>query len=398
VAKEQINMRPDDLCPQPVNGLDEVQRTSPLAAPITLSTVWRCDDPEQADLLLGGQLPGYVYSRDGHPNASMLAEKCRLLHGADRAAVTASGMAAMSLALLSQCRSGDHVIASNRLYGKNSVLLTNEAARLGITSTVVDTCDLHATAAAITPQTKLIVVEIISNPTLRVSDVRGLAEIAHQAGAKLLVDNTFASPVNFRPLEHGADLVLESLTKIMNGHSDALLGLLCGREDCWQRVAPVSSAWGLMAAPFECWLVERGLGTLHLRAERANQNAAAAARFLSEQPGIEAVLYPGLPSHPDHALSVKQFGDRFGAMVTFTLRGGTEGAKRFIAATKKIPFCPSLGELCTTLSHPESTSHRLMTADQRADLQIFGGTIRLSIGTESAEFVLAALQEGLRGL
>lgn len=390
-------MRTDDLCPQPTAEPEGVGRTHPLSTPISLATVWQCDDPEQADLLLAGQLPGYIYSRDGHPNASTLAEKCRLLHGADRAAVTASGMAAMSLALLSQCAAGDHVVLSNRLYGKSSFLLTNEAVRLGITSSVVDTCDLTATAEAITPKTKLVVVEIISNPTLRVSDVHSLADLTHRAGAKLLVDNTFASPVNFRPLEHGADLVLESLTKIMNGHSDALLGLLCGREDCWQRVPQVSSAWGLMAPAFECWLVERGLGTLHLRAERANRNAAAAAKFLSEQPGIEAVYYPGLPSHPDHAIAAKQFGDRFGAMVTFTLEGGTEAAKRFITAAKQIPFCPSLGELCTTLSHPDSTSHRLMTAGQREALEIFGGTIRLSIGTESTEFVIEALKQGLRG-
>ncbi len=174
-------MRTDDLCPQPTAEPEGVGRTHPLATPISLATVWQCDDPEQADLLLGGQLPGYIYSRDGHPNASTLAEKCRLLHGADRAAVTASGMAAMSLALLSQCAAGDHVVLSNRLYGKSSFLLTSEAARLGITSSVVDTCDLTATAAAITPKTKLVVVEIISNPTLRVSDVRGLADLAHRA-------------------------------------------------------------------------------------------------------------------------------------------------------------------------------------------------------------------------
>ena len=246
--------------------------------------------------------------------------------------------------------------------------------------------------------TKLVVVETISNPTLRVADIKGLAEIAHRAGAKLLVDNTFASPVICRPLELGADLVLESLTKIMNGHSDALLGLLCGGKAVWGRVYQASSAWGFMASPFECWLVERGLGTLHLRIERACANAAAAAKFLSREAKVQSVMYPGLASHPDHALARQQFGEQFGSMVTFTLSGGTEAAVRFINAAKRIPFCPSLGELCTTLSHPESTSHRLMTAQQRAALDIFGGTIRLSVGTESPEFVRDALAEGLSGV
>jgi cystathionine beta-lyase/cystathionine gamma-synthase len=391
-------MKPDDICPRPSSPPPGFDATEPLAMPITLSTVWKCTDPQQADDLLAARLPGYVYSRDRHPNSDALVEKCRLLHGADRAAVTASGMGAMVLALVSQCRAGDHVIASNRLYGKSSYFLTAEATRFGVTVSEVETSDQSAVEKGLTKNTKLIVVETISNPTLRVSDIATLAGIAHRAGAKLLVDNTFASPVVCRPLALGADLVLESLTKIMNGHSDALSGLLCGRADAWERVPAASSAWGLMAGAFECWLVERGLGTLHLRAERGNANAMAVAKFLTTQPAVERVDYPGLPSHPDHALAIRQFGDKFGAMVTFTLKGGTPAAKRFIAAAKQIPFCPSLGELCTALSHPESTSHRLMTDAGRAALGITGGTIRLSIGTESSDFVLAALAEGLAGV
>jgi cystathionine beta-lyase/cystathionine gamma-synthase len=390
-------MKPDDICPRPSEASPGSEATRPLATPITLSTVWQCGDPAQADALLGADAGAYVYSRDRHPNADALAEKCRTLHGADRATVTASGMAAMALALVSQCQAGDHVVLSNRLYGKNAVLLGSEAALLGIQSTVVDTCDLAGTAAVITAATKLVVVETISNPTLRVADIAGLAKLAHRIRAKLLVDNTFASPAICRPLELGADLVMESLTKIMNGHSDALLGMLCGRKEIWERVPKVSSAWGFMAAPFESWLVERGLGTLHLRVDRASSNAGAAAKFLSQQRGVKSVDYPGLTTHPDHALAGKQFGARFGNMVTFTLAGGTAAATGFIRAAKRIPFCPSLGEVCSTLSHPESTSHRLMTNDERQALGIEGGTIRLSVGIESVEFVLDALTEGLRG-
>lgn len=383
----------DDLCPR--SSRVPPMTTEPLATPLFAASVYRCRSPEQADALLSGEQPGYVYQRDGHPNADVVAEKCRLLHGAERAAVCSSGMAAMALALVSQCRSGDHVVVSSRLYGRTATLLVGEGERLGITSTVVDTCDLAATAAAMTPRTRLLVAETITNPTLRVTDIAALAELAMRQGAALLIDNTFASPIACRPVELGAGLVHESLTKIMNGHSDVVLGLLAGRAELWERVPAVSSTWGFAAAPFDCWLAERGLATLHLRVERAMANALAVARFLRTQPSIEAVYYPGLEEHLDHALARRQFGERFGSIVTFTLSGGRAAATRFIEAAHEIPFCPSLGEVTTTLSHPESTSHRALSTEARAAQGITGGTIRLSVGTESQEFVLGALERAL---
>ncbi len=345
--------------------------------------------------MLSGREAGYAYRRDGHPNADALAEKCRQLHSAERAAVAASGMAALALALLSQARQGDHVVASDQLYGKSLTLFTQEAPRLGIDCSVVDTCDVRAVQAACRPNTRLILVETISNPRLRVADVAALAQVADGCGARLLVDNTFASPLVCRPLELGAALVQESLTKIMNGHSDVLLGLLAGRQDAWERVPGVLSTWGWTAAPFDCWLAARGLATLHLRAERASSNALRAAERLRGRPGVAGVDYPGLSEHPDHALAVRQFGERFGSIVTFHLAGGRAAADRFLAGAKQIPFCPSLGELHTTLSHPASTSHRGLSPEGRAKLGISEGTIRLSVGTESPEFVWTALEEGL---
>lgn len=389
-------LRPADICPKPQTL--PPQLTQPHAPPIYLTSVWECASPQQADDLLAGRETGYVYQRDGHPNAFFLAEKLRELHAAERGAVTASGMGALAAVLLARLKTGDHVLLGNRIYGKTSLLFSAEANRLGIESTAVDTCDLAAVKAAIRPTTKLLLAETIANPLLEVADIAALAEIAHRAKAALLIDNTFASPLLCRPLELGADLVMESLTKTLNGHSDVILGFLAGNNSVWDRVPQVISAWGLASSPFDCWLAERGLATAHLRIERACQNALAVAEFLQTQSKqVAAVRYPGLKTHPQHDLAQRQFGNLFGTIVTFHLAGGRPAADAFIAAAKNIPFCPSLGELSTTLSHPETTSHRGLTPEQRTALGISGGTIRLSVGTESMEFIQNSLAEGLGG-
>jgi cystathionine beta-lyase/cystathionine gamma-synthase len=386
-------MLPDDLCPRPA--AQPKLSTTPHAPPIYLASVYECASPDQADALLAGNEAGYVYQRDGHPNGDMLAEKCRALHGAERAAITATGMSALSVAMLSQLSAGDHVVLSKFLYGRTTQLLTVEGQRLGLTSTVVDTGDRDAVEQAMTASTKLIVVETIANPLLKVADVARLAEIAHRGGAKLLVDNTFATPCLCRPLELGADFVWESITKMMNGHSDVILGLLCGRERDWQRVPTVLSAWGFAAPAFESWLALRGLATLALRIERASANALSAAEFLAPHSSVAEVYYPGLASHPQHALAQAQFAGRYGSMLSFRLHGGRAAAAGFLERAKDIPFCPSLGEVSTTISHPESTSHRGLTPAARAALGIDGGTLRLSVGCESPEFVISALEAGL---
>ena len=389
--------KPDDICPRPQSL--PPQPTEPLATPIYTSSVYRCHDPAQAAAILAGEMPGYVYSRDGHPNADLLAEKCRELHGAERAAITGSGMGALALALLTQLTAGDHIVVSNQLYGRSQTLLVDEAARLSFSSTLVDTCNLSALKSAITKRTRLVVVETITNPLLRVSNLTELATAAHETGARLLVDNTLAGPAVCRPLEHGADLVLESITKTMNGHSDVVLGLLCGHQRWWQRVPSVLSTWGLASGPLDCWLAARGLETLALRIERACANALAVANHLVTGPGpIEAVHYPGLPNHPDHELAKELFDARFGSLVTFTLDGGLAAAEAFIAAAGRIPFCPSLGETCTTLSHPASTSHRGLSPEARHAIGIQDGTIRLSVGIESSDSIVEWLDEGLAAL
>ena len=387
--------RPDDICPR----IDELpsQVARPAAPPIFPASVYVCESTDQAQQLLEDGLSGYVYQRDGHPNADLFADKCRQLHGSQCAAVTSSGMAALALAVLSQLENGDHIVISNQLYGRSTLLLKTETARLGVACSEVDTCDLDATRSAIRPNTKLLVVETIANPLLRVADIASLAEVAHEAGASLLVDNTFATPIHCQPLKLGADLVLESVSKSINGHSDVMLGLLCGDKLRWERVPLVLSAWGLASSPFDCWLASRGLATLALRMERASSNALAASVVLSKRSDVQRVDYPGLPGHVDHVLAKRQFVGGFGAVVTFHLPGGRSAADAFISAAKRIPFCPSLGEAATTLSHPQSTSHRGLTNEQQQHLGISGGTIRLSVGVESIDFVREVLEEGLAG-
>ncbi len=388
-----MNERLEDICTRPQHMPPEPTR--PMAPGIFPAAVYACDDLAQVDQLLEQPGGGYVYRRDGQPNADCLAEKCRQLHAADRAVVCASGMAALSTALLARLRAGDQVLVSNRLYGRTVQLFGHEAERFGIKSTTVDCCDLNSLATALDAHPKMLIVETISNPTLRVVDIARIATMCRQRNVTLLVDNTFASPVVCRPLEHGADLVMESLTKIMNGHSDVLLGLLCGREAVWDRIPEVITTWGFSPAPLDCWLAARGIGTLALRAQRASASALAIAEQLAGDDRVDRTIYPGLAGHSEHAVAQQLFSEAFGSIVTFSLPGGRGAVERFIAAARDIPLSPSLGDLSTTLSHPATTSHRGLTDDQRADLEIDDSMLRLSVGIESLAGIQASLEDGL---
>ena len=397
----------------PVDPFDECPKSRPVRWGETLparpgiypASVYSCNSTEQAASLLSGTTAGYAYQRDGHPNGDLLAKKCAVLHGADRAAITPSGMSAVSLAILSQLEAGDHILVSDQLYGRTSLLAAEECKRIGISADIIDFTDLQLVADSFKPKTRMLIVETIANPLLRVADIQGLANIVHGKNSLLLVDNTFAGPVIFRPLEWGADLVVESISKIMNGHSDVMLGMLAGRSDRWSRVDRVQSAWGFNSSPFDCWLAERGIGTLALRMFHAAKNALKVAEFLQKCPHVENVDFPGLPDHPDHELAKRQFAGfddeapaLFGHVVTFHLKGGKKDADRFIENSKAIHFCPSLGELSTTLSHPLSTSHRSLSAEAQTRIGISAGTIRLSIGLESFDFIRSELTNSLSGL
>ncbi len=391
--------RLQDICPSTVETHLKDSRASRPA--IHSSVAYVAESPDHADRCLGGATPGFIYQRDANPTAEMLAEKSRQLHGADAAVVTSSGMSALSLVVLGLLKSGDEVLLSSRLYGK-TVTLFKQAEKFGISSRLVDISKVDEVRTAFGPKTRLLIVETISNPMLRVADIAALSAIAHENNSLILVDNTFASPVLCRPIEFGADLVWESMTKIMNGHGDVVMGLLCGSQKIWGQIPATLSTWGLTTSPHECWLVERGLSTLFVRLKSACESAMRVAEFLSQHPRVSSVHYPGLAAHPDHKLAsqILQLDGRaaFGHMVTFQVPGGVSAAAKLIKNLESIHFCASLGELSTSLSHPASTSHRTQNPQQWAEAGIDGGTIRLSIGLESPEFICESLNRGLASL
>jgi cystathionine beta-lyase/cystathionine gamma-synthase len=375
--------------------------TEPLVPPLYQSAVYNLPDLDAIDRVYAGSEPGFIYARDAHPNARLLADDLARFEAADWAIICGSGMSAISATILSLVKQGDHVVASNRLYGRTTQFLTQELGRFGVEAQRVDVSDLAATRAALEIPSRLLLVETLSNPLLRVSNIPALAELCRAKGTLLFVDNTFATPLLLRPLEFGADLVMESLTKMIAGHSDITLGVVCGRatqsagEPLEKRIAQVVSIWGLMSSPFECWLAQRGLGTLRLRMSAACANAAALANWLAKQPGVSRVVYPGRADHPDHELAERLLGECYGTMLCFELAGGRAAVNDLMHRAPGIPFSPSLGHFTTTSSHPASTSHRFAEVVERARHGITDGLIRLSVGCEPLNELKEEFRKGL---
>jgi cystathionine gamma-synthase len=357
--------------------------TSPLVPPIVPTAVFVARDVDQMNSVYEGREQGFTYGREGSPNAELLATKIASLEGAEFGLITSSGMSAVAAILLGLLKAGDHVLAGNQLYGRTLRLVTQELPRLGFATDVVDATDVAAVARAIRPNTRLLLVEVVSNPLLRIPDIVELGALARSRNLLLVVDNTFPTPLTFRPLALGAAIVFHSVTKMLAGHSDLTLGAICGSRELTTPIREAIVTWGLNGSPFDCWLAERGMHTLELRVERANANAAALADFLARQPAVRRVFYPGRMDHPDHAVARRLFGEQFGNMVTFELAGGRETVNRFMQALQSIPFAPTLGDVSTMISHPAVTSHRGLTAAARDALGIGEGTIRVSVGVEA---------------
>jgi cystathionine beta-lyase/cystathionine gamma-synthase len=356
--------------------------TPPLVAPLALSTVYCPADLDHVDAIYNGDSRGFIYARDGHPNAAELAEKLARIEGGEAGLICASGMGAIAGVFLTLLDQDDDALISDGIYGKTAALATRLLPRWGILHQVFDPAlSAHSLRSLVTPKTRLIFTETLSNPLLRVADLESMASVASKAGIPLVVDNTFA-PLICRPIEQGASLVVHSVTKMIGGHSDLTLGAVVGVRSLVDRAGVVASTLGQTGNPFESWLALRGLTTLSLRFHRACESALELACRFQADGRVDRVYYPGLSSHPDFALASRVLKDGFGAIVTIDL-GTRARAQAFIKGLSNIPFAPSLGDVQTTLSHPATTSHRGQTEEQLARQGISAGMIRLSVGIEN---------------
>lgn len=380
----------------PENGIPEnlVRRTPwpdsvsrAVVTPLQPSVVYASADPDQLDAQYEGRVAGYTYAREGHPNASVLAAKIDALEGAPAAGggglILGSGMAAVAAVALGLLRAGDHVLGGDQLYGRSLRLMREDLPRLGIAASLADPTDAGAFAAAIRPETRLILVEVVSNPTLRVADMGGILALARARSIPVAVDNTFTTPRGYRPFEHGADIVIHSVTKMLAGHSDVTLGYVAARDPGHARaIRDFAVTTGMTPSPFDCWLAERGLMSFHLRHDRAEANAAALADHLAGLKGVARVIYPTRADHPDHNRAHAILGARGGHMLSFEVAGGRAAANALTRAMPAVAFAPTLGDIGTTLSHQASSSHRLLDAAGRAALGISEGFFRVSVGVE----------------
>ena len=362
----------------------------PVVTPLQMSVVYASPDPDTLDAQYMGTNPGFTYAREGHPNASVLAQKIDMLEGVDGGIITGSGMAAVTAALMGVLKTGDHVLGGDQLYGRSLRLMGQDLNRFGIATSLADPTDARAFAAAIRPETRMILLEVVSNPTLRVADIAGIAAIARDKGVLLAIDNTFTTPRGFKPFDHGADIVIHSVTKILAGHSDATLGYVAARDPGLRKaIYDFAVTTGMTPSPFDCWLAERGLYSFELRYDRSEANAAALADHLATLPGVKTVLYPTRRDHPDHNRAVGLLGARGGHMVSFIVEGSREQANRLTRGAPDLAFAPTLGDIGTTLSHPASSSHRALTPEARSALGITEGFFRVSVGIEDIDLLKA---------
>jgi cystathionine beta-lyase/cystathionine gamma-synthase len=367
----------------------------PSSVPIYQAVTFSSADADELGAVTTGRQQGYVYARLGNPTVDALADAFAALHDAETGFAAATGMAAIHLAVGSQVVAGDRIVATRALYGTTRSLFSNVMARGGVSTTFVDATDIAAVEAALAAApTRLLYLETISNPTLDVPDLAALADLGHRHGAMVVVDNTFASPYLCRPLALGADLVVESATKYLSGHSDVLAGAVAGSRALVDAVRAFHVDTGATLAPFSAFLVLRGIPTLAIRMERHEATAASLAALLEGAPGVERVWYPASPSHPQHAVAARELSGG-GGMLAVELSGGAAAGRAFTDALRIPERTASLGSIHTIVVHPPSTSHRQLTPAQLADAGIAPGLLRISVGLEDAADLRADVEAGL---
>jgi methionine-gamma-lyase len=369
----------------------------PLNVPIVQTANFRFDSAEVYADVINERAEGYVYTRLGNPTVAAFESAMADLESGERAVAFASGMAAISSAVIAHVQAGDHVVSSEAIYGGTHGLMTGYLPRWGVEVTYVDTNDLGAVRAAMRSNTKVVYSETIGNPTLRVPDIAALSEIAHAGGALFMIDNTFASPYLCRPLEHGADVSIHSATKYISGHADTIAGVVIGSQALMAPVVKALHVIGGALAPLNAFLLLRGLKTLAVRMDRACSTAQRTAEFLAGHPKVACVHYPGLPSHPDRAIVARQLSGA-GGMVAFEVAGGLEPAAKFQDRLELIAIAASLGECHTLVTHPASTTHRQYSKAEREAAGIADGFVRLSAGMEDPEDLIADIARALEGV
>jgi O-succinylhomoserine sulfhydrylase len=348
-----------------------------------------------------GEEDGYTYGRSGNPTVSSFEMRLAALEGSEAALATSSGMSSVMLMLFSLLKAGDHVVYSQSMFGSTLKLIGSEFARFGVESTVVSQTDLAAWKAAIRPNTKILFAETPTNPLTEVCDIAALADMAHNAGALLAVDNCFATPILQRPMVMGADIVMHSGTKYLDGQGRVMAGALCASEKLIkERLLPVMKNSGMVLSPFNAWVVLKGLETLDIRMRAQSAHGHAMAQWLEQHPAVSRVYYPGLASHPQHDLAMKQMSGMGGAVLSFDVKAADSQQARTCAfhvldSLRTLSLCTNLGDTKTLLTHPASTSHGKLSEDQRQAAGIGQGMIRLAAGLEHLDDMKADLLRGL---
>ncbi len=350
----------------------------------------------EAAARFSGEQPGNIYSRFTNPTVRTFEDRLASLEGAECCVATASGMSAITATIIGLLKSGDHIVSSRSIFGTTTVLLTNIIGKLGIETTFVELSDLSAWEQAVKPETKLLFLETPSNPLTELVDIAALAEIAHKHGCQLAVDNCFCTPALQQPIALGADIVIHSATKYIDGQGRCVGGAVCGTNDVvGDGVYGFLRTAGPSMSAFNAWVFLKGLETLNLRMQAHSAAALELALWLEHQPEVKRVYYPGLKSHPQHELAkTQQTG--FGGLLSFELNGGKEEGWRLIDATKMLSITANLGDTKTTITHPATTTHGRLTPEQRAEAGISDGLIRIAVGLESIEDIKADLLRGMR--
>ena len=365
--------------------------------PIYLTSSFVFADAAEAAARFAEEVPGNIYSRFTNPTVRTFEERLAILEGGERCVATASGMAAILSTCMGLLKAGDHIVSSRSLFGSTVNLFEKYLSRFGIATSFVDPCDLEAWQRALRPETRMLFFETPSNPLTELIDIAVLSGLAHDHGALLAVDNCFCTPALQRPLEHGADLVIHSATKFLDGQGRCVGGAVIGSEALCSEVHGVIRTAGPAMSPFNAWVFLKGLETLNLRMRAHTAAAEELAHWLDAQPAVEKVNYPGLASHPQHDLAVRQqLG--FGGLLSFEVAGGREAAWRVIDAVRVISITANLGDAKSTITHPASTTHGRLSAAQRAEMGVHEGLVRVSVGLEEVEDLKADLVCGLAQL